>query len=103
MKGLKRPVKFYGKPLGHQKGVFSNELLGYEEARRLIYLPSYLWVLENIPKVKAIIEKIKRYSFENDIVFLDYNTNEDIGNLTQPLSHAALVKLYILDKYPYGR
>ena len=41
MKGLKRTVRKYGRPLGHRKGVDGEELLSYLEARRLIYIPSY--------------------------------------------------------------
>ena len=32
---------------------------------------------------------------KKDLVFLDYNVNEDINSLKKPLSHAALVKAYI--------
>lgn len=100
MSGLKRTVRKYGKPLGHQKGINSTELLGYFDARMLIYLPSYLWVLENVPSVANIISRIKKRSEENDIVFLDYNTNIDFRDISSPLSHAGLVKLYIEGKYP---
>ena len=37
---------------------------------------------------------------EADIVLLDYNTNADYTNLKSPLSHAALIKLFIEDRYP---
>lgn len=100
MKGLKRTVRSLGNPLGHQYGVSSNELLSYLEARVAIYLPTYKWVLENIPSVVDLIEKIKEKSKETDIVFLDYNTNDDYRNLKSPLSHAALIKLYIEGNYP---
>ena len=38
MRGLKRTVRKYGKPLGHRKGVNGTELLGYIEARKQIYM-----------------------------------------------------------------
>lgn len=100
MSGLKRTVRKYGKPLGHQKGINSNELLDYFDARMYIYLPTYLWVLENVPSVMNIISRIKERSKENDIVFLDYNTNIDFRDISSPLSHAGLVKLYIEGNYP---
>lgn len=100
MTGLKRTVRKFGKPLGHQKGVNSTELLGYLEARKFIYLPTYLWVLDNVPSVVDIVSRIKQRSVEKDVVFLDYNTNLDYTNLKVPLSHAGLVKLYIEDNYP---
>lgn len=99
MTGVKRTVRKYGNVLGHQKGINSNELLNYTDARLLIYLPSYKWILENVPKVVKIIERIKQKSITNDIVFLDYTTNIDIYNIKKPLSHAGLVKLYIEGKY----
>lgn len=97
---LKRTTRRYGHLLGHQKGVNSNVLLGYLEARMLIYLPSYKWVLENVPEVVEIIDRIKNRSTTRDIVFLDYNTNDNVENISKPLSHAALIKLYIEDRYP---
>lgn len=93
MHNLKRTVRKLGKPLGHQKGLYSNELLDYFEARKNIYLPTYKWMLENIPDVKAILKKITEKAKDCDIVFLDYNTNIDYKNLSTPLSHAGLVKL----------
>lgn len=100
MKGLKRTVRRFGTPLGHRKGAFGNELLGYADARMMIYLPTYRWVLDNIDYVHNMVLKIKEQSQIHDIVFLDYNTSTDINDLTKPLSHANLVKLYIEDNYP---
>src|SRR5229473_5818873 len=45
MTGIKRSVRKYGKVLGHRAGVAGAQLLPYVEARRVIYLPSYRWVL----------------------------------------------------------
>ena len=41
MKNIKRTVRRFGKPLGHRKGVHGTELLGYIEARKQIYIPTY--------------------------------------------------------------
>ncbi|MBR6190032.1 MAG: hypothetical protein IKQ59_13950 [Prevotella sp.] len=93
MKGLKRTVRRFGKPLGHRKGVHGTELLGYIEARKQIYIPTYRWVLEN--KVAYIIERLKAASDSGKtIVLLDYDTNSDIEDATKPLSHASLIKAY---------
>ncbi len=100
MKNLKRTVRKYGKPLGHRKGIGGTELLNYHDARFLIYLPTYKWVLDNVPEVQMVIGKIRKQSKIQDIVLLDYNTNEDWNDLSKPLSHAALVKAYIEDNYP---
>lgn len=47
MKGLKRTVHRLGNVLGHRKGINGHELLPYREARELIYLSIYRWMLEN--------------------------------------------------------
>lgn len=47
MKNIKRTVRRFGKPLGHRKGVHGTELLGYIEARKQIYIPTYYWMLEH--------------------------------------------------------
>lgn len=100
MKGLKRTVRKYGTPLGHRKGVNGTELLGYIEARKLIYIPTYKWVLEN--KVASIIERLRESSKKKTIILLDYDTNADVDNPKKPLSHASLIKAYVEGIYPYG-
>ena len=99
MKGLKRTVRKYGKPLGHRKGVNGTELLDYIEARKLIYIPTYRWVLEN--KVAWIIDKMREASKTKTIILLDYDTNADVENAKKPLSHASLIKAYVEGIYPY--
>lgn len=99
MKNIKRTVRKYGTPLGHRKGVNGTELLGYLEARKQIYIPTYRWVLEN--KVYGIIERLRQASETKTIVLLDYDTNNDVENLKKPLSHASLIKAYVEGIYPY--
>lgn len=98
MKNIKRTVRKFGKPLGHRKGINGTELLSYIDARIQIYLPSYLWVLEN--KVSEILERLKDASQKEDIVLLDYETNCDVLNPKKPLSHAFLVKAFVENSYP---
>jgi hypothetical protein len=99
MRNIKRTVRRFGKPLGHRKGVHGKELLGYIEARKQIYIPTYKWVLEN--KVAWIIEKLREASKTKTIVLLDYDTNADVENAKKPLSHASLIKAYVEGLYPY--
>lgn len=100
MKNIKRTVRRFGKPLGHRKGVNGTELLSYIEARKLIYIPTYRWVLEN--KVFDIIERLRDASNSGKtIVLLDYDTNADVENAKKPLSHASLIKAYVEGIYPY--
>lgn len=100
MRGLKRTVRKHGKPLGHRKGVNGTELLGYIEARKQIYIPTYKWVLEY--KVRDIIDRLREASKAKTIVLLDYDTNADVENTRKPLSHASLIKAYVEGIYPYG-
>jgi hypothetical protein len=100
MHNIKRTVRKFGKPLGHQFGVFSKEILNYADARRYIYVPAYKFVLDNVPAVHNIVERIKKQSEISDIVLLDYNLNPDNRDISKPLSHAELVKMYIEGRYP---
>ena len=93
MKNIKRTVRRFGKPLGHRKGVNGTELLGYIDARKQIYIPTFRWVLEN--KVADIIAKMKEAAKTKTIVLLDYDTNSDVDNPAKPLSHAYLIKASI--------
>ena len=98
MKNLKRTTRKYGHCLGHRKGVHGEELLGYIEARKMIYLPCYKWVLEN--KLQKLVTAIRIISKNKPVVLLDYNTNPDVNNPKSPLSHASLIKAYIEGNYP---
>lgn len=100
MKNIKRTIRKYGKLLGHRYGVYSDTILNYADARRLIYIPSYKYVLDHIPEVHRVIEKIKEKASVSDIVLLDYNLNPDNRDISKPLSHAELVKMYIEGRYP---
>ena len=93
MKGLKRSIRVNGPIVGHQKGMFSSEILDYITARETIFVTCYRWVLDN--KLQELTKELCQLAGEKDIVFLDYNVNEDIQSLKKPLSHAALVKSYI--------
>lgn len=98
MKNLKRTSRRFGRVLGHRKGVNGTELLDYATARKEIYLPTFLWVLEN--KVKPIVDRLKEANKTKTIVLLDFTTNSDPFDITKPLSHAYLIKAYAEGKYP---
>ncbi len=98
MEGIKRTVRKFGKPLGHRFGVEGKELLDYPTARKEIYLRTYAWVLDNLLQDEILL--LKEKAKKQDLVLLDYNTNEDIEDYRKPLSHAGLVKKYLLKKYP---
>lgn len=98
MKGLKRTVRRLGNVRGHRKGVNGDELLPYRQARELIYLPIYLWMLETC--VQDELKQLREIASERTVVLLDYTTNGDLDDLRTPLSHAALVKRYLEDNWP---
>ena len=94
MKNLKRTTRTHGRTIGHQKGLGSKQLLEYIEARKQIYVPSYLWMLEH--KCQKEIQYFKQLLNEGKtLVFLDYDTNENIEDWSKPLSHASLIKYYL--------
>lgn len=99
MRNIKRTVRRFGRPLGHRKGVHGTELLGYIEARKQIYLPTYRWMLEH--KCADIIDRLRAASKEKTILLLDYDTNSNVEDPCKPLSHAALVKALAEGTYPY--
>lgn len=99
MKNIKRTVRRFGKPLGHQYGLDSDMLLDYIAARKKIYIPAYQWVLEN--KVGDIVVRLREASKSKTILLLDYETNCDVDNPKKPLSHAALIKCFVEQTYPF--
>ena len=92
MKGLKRTVKKLGRVLGHRKGI-NGELIDYLEARKLLYIPSYTYVLKNY--LIEEVQQIQKILQEKEVILLDYETNCDPANLSKPLSHASLIATYL--------
>jgi len=98
MSGIKRGGKSRGAVHGHRLGVGHADLLGYRDARFLIYLPAYLWVLEN--RLTAQLQELREAGTHKPLILLDYETNTDLEDLSRPLSHAALIKFYLEDSWP---
>lgn len=79
--------------------MFNGKIIGYQEARNKIYLPTYKYVLDN--KLETMVGWLmNRIKNGENFVFLDYNTNTDYHNLASPLSHAGLVRDYVEGRYP---
>ena len=98
MSGIKRSGKSRGQVLGHRFGVGSETLLSYRDARYRIYLPAYLWVLEN--RLSEQLAEVRRHLAAGPVVLLDSETNCDVEDLSSPLSHAGLVKCYLEGNWP---
>jgi hypothetical protein len=97
MKSLKRSARVYGAVRGHRKGVEGQELLAYVPARRLLYLPTYHWVLEHC--LQDQLAELSQLAQDKTVILLDYETNEDIDAVSKPLSHAGLIKRYLEDRW----
>jgi len=99
MTGIKRTVRRFGPVRGHRDGLHGTTLLDYPVARRLIYLPSYRWVLEH--RVPDLVERLRGMA-DAGLVLLDYTTNGDPADTSSPLSHAALLARYLTGDWPDG-
>ncbi|WP_412028136.1 DUF6939 family protein [Deinococcus yunweiensis] len=98
MRNLKRTQRRFGPTLGHRAGLDGQALLPYLQARADIYLPSYRWVLNH--KLQSELAGLRTLAQAGPLVLLDYETNTDPMNPAKPLSHAALVRAYLLDEWP---
>lgn len=98
MRGLKRTVRKFGRCLGHRAGFGSDALLDYLAARRAIYLPAYGHVLRE--RLDDELAKLRSLVDAGPLVLLDYETNTDVDDLRKPLSHAGLVRAWLLDAWP---
>lgn len=98
MRGIKRSAgKKRGRILGHRMGVNGDTILSYPQARRLIYIPTYEFVLRN--RLSSEIAQLLTLLNKQDVVLLDYETNDDIDDFSRPLSHAALIRGFISHKH----
>ncbi|MEV8513712.1 hypothetical protein [Dactylosporangium sp. NPDC051484] len=100
MTGLKRTVRRFGPVHGHRAGLDGTDLLDYETARRRIYLPAYRFVLDH--HLGTELTQLCALATAGPVTLLDYTTNGDVSDLTKPLSHAALIRLHVLNEWPTG-
>jgi len=94
-----KPKKRKGKPQGH---LFREDLIGYVDARKQIYVPAYVYhVINNaLDNIHGDLEA--RVSKSNPVALFDVESNGEINNTSQPYSHAALLVnvLNLLKKLP---
>jgi hypothetical protein len=81
-----------GKPSGHK---FGKKELGIVEARRRIYIPTYVWMLENCIEPKLLEELIATALSGVTQHIHDVGDNGDANDANQPLAHAAVLVQYI--------
>jgi len=92
-KDIKRTVKKFGKVRGHY---LEGKLLNYLDARKLIFIPAYRFVLEK--SLDHLVQKMRDIATNKKLVLLDYSTNDSIL-IPKPLSHAAIIRAAILNDY----
>lgn len=94
-----KPKKRKGKPQGH---IFKEDILGYVNARKQIYVPAYVYHVVNcaLDFVKKDLEERVRLS--NPVDLFDVESNCEINDTSRPYSHAALLVnvLNLLEKLP---
>ena len=98
MRGIKRVAKKFDRVIGHRNGLKGDELLDYITARKKIYLPAYKWVLQN--KLQTELDELRELGAQGEVVLLDYETNADVENTHNPLSHVSLVIAWLEDRWP---
>lgn len=54
-------------------------------------------MLEN--NLQAELEQLRQLAQAGPLVLLDYETNTDVWNTAKPLSHAALIRAYLLGEW----
>ena len=98
---MKNEVKEFSYIYDEVSELNSKDLFNYlvETPNCIIYI-SDKYNLNNNNFERNFINKMQDENLLDLVVFLDYNTNIDYRDLSKPLSHAGLVKLYIEDKYP---
>jgi hypothetical protein len=98
MSSLKQMARGRGGVRGYRAGVSGATILSEREARYQIYLPAYRWVLDNC--LEAELRLLRLIHPTKTVILLDYATNPDPDDITQPLSPAALLAKYLQDQWP---
>lgn len=92
--------KLYSGNTSHfRKGLYMDEYVPYHDAIKLIFIPTYCWILEN--KVYDIVEELRKIIRKKDILINDYRPLKINKKLKMP-SCAALLRAYIEGRKPYS-
>lgn len=85
----RKPKKRRGRPLGHS---YEGGLLDLVTARRLIYVPSYRWIIEHNPQAAEKFEELRSLASneKQDVYVYDFDSNGDL-QVNRPYAHAALL------------
>lgn len=83
-KGRQRP----GIPKGH---LYGNQIIGYQEARERIFIPTYRWMVQNRCDLNKLEEVYARAMEDMPQFFFDVDTNGNIGVQSSPLAHSSVL------------
>lgn len=83
-KGRKRR----GKPKGHKYG---GKIIGYVEARKKIYIPTYEFMVHNCVPVDSLQQIYVNSRKGIDQYFFDVDDNGQVGDTSSPLAHASML------------
>lgn len=97
MSGIKRSGKSRGAVRGHRFGIGSDVLLGYQDARMQIYLPAQVGLGESSfgTSCTIAVDCVPEY-----LSFARLRDERRRQRPIKPLSHAALVKCYLVEAWP---
>lgn len=90
-----KPRKRRGVPGGHLLG---NEFVGYSEARKRIFIPTYTFMIENrVPResLNLILERAKRGQRQ---FFFDVDSVSEVEDTSGPLAHSSVLVNYLNQK-----
>lgn len=89
MSSLKQVTRGQGEVCGYRAGPNGVTILSVREAHYQIYLLAYRWVLDSC--LEAELGLLRLIHPTKTIILLDYATNPNPDDVTQPLSPAALL------------
>lgn len=72
---------------------FEGRAIGLQDALKLIFLPTYLWTIQN--HCPDLLGNLKVLARNRDVWLYDGNASVDLFDDTMPLSHAAIVVAFL--------
>lgn len=92
-------VRNRGKLIGYQQGTHEEwPVLSEMDARRLIYAPSYKWILKK--HCSEAVEFLRNQLQRVDIVLLDTDIEHHRRDPAFPIQHSVLLRDLLTDNYP---
>ncbi|MGC0154776.1 DUF6939 family protein [Chromobacterium vaccinii] len=77
--------------------VYGDRLLGLLEARFLIYLPTYLFLLQRLAPESVLSELRRHLDGVGPVLFYDWDANQDIADISCSFSHSAILAAWFND------